>query len=104
MPLARLVGAPMRADARVSGFVRDAVLIIPAIVGDAVRELLIALAVGSGGAERCFRPGLRRRVGLLEAAERNVGFEMLRPRGSHRFARRRGRRRSTESGGCFAMM
>jgi len=44
---ARLVLPAVRPDARVAGFVRQAILVVPAVVADAAGEFLIALAVGA---------------------------------------------------------
>src|SRR4029079_10281805 len=80
---ARLVCAAVRSDARIAGFVGEAVLIVPAVViVDAACEFLIALVIGSIGAESRLHAGLGRCVGVLEKIEWNVRRTLNRARRS----------------------
>src|ERR1051325_1301339 len=89
--LARLVRASVRADTRVAGLVREAVLVVPAILGDDV--VLVALAIGAARAERALQARLRRRIRVADDVERHVGLQASRPGtpliGSRRRASRR---------------
>src|ERR1051325_873979 len=71
--LARLVRASVRADTRVAGLVREAVLVVPAILGDDV--VLVALAIGAARAERALQARLRRRIRVADDVERHVGLQ-----------------------------
>src|SRR5205085_4495388 len=80
--LARLIRAPVRADARVARFVRETVFVIPTLVGVALGHLLVPLLVLAGGAEPRLEAGLRRTIRVTDEVERHVGLRPARPAGA----------------------
>jgi hypothetical protein len=72
-------------DARVAGFVGEAILVAPAVVRHAICEFLISSSVGARSAKWSFEAGLRWRVGLLESIEGDIGLPPRRPRRARRF-------------------
>src|ERR1044071_1344582 len=89
--LARLVRASVRADARIAGLVREAVLVVPALLGDHI--LLVALVIGAARAERALPARLRRRGGVADDVERHIRFPPARPAAPLGLRRHASRRR-----------
>src|SRR5207253_5672082 len=74
--LTRLVRAAVRADARIAGFVRVVIFVVPAFAGN----VLVPLAIGAVGAERGLQTGLLRRVGARDLVDRNIRLPFDRSR------------------------
>src|SRR5947207_15759169 len=71
----------MRSDARISRLVgREAILIVPALICDAARELLVAFLLLTAGAERRLEGRLLRAVRATQDFQRHVSATLRRPR------------------------
>src|ERR1043165_3868612 len=89
--LARLVRASVRADTRIARLVREAVLVVPALLGHDI--VLVALELGAARAERPLQARLRRCVRVADDVERHIGLQPPRPSAPLRSSRCAERRR-----------